>query len=107
MIKEGKITVPLVLGAEIYPICNGMQVIINTKNERNRCYFGGTDNSPEKTPFLTEVEADKLSIFFDEGEEAFYNSFIPDEIEFFPDTPATTFRNNFLRQKNYKNTPVL
>ncbi|MEK7462822.1 MAG: hypothetical protein AAB621_00440 [Patescibacteria group bacterium] len=107
LIKEGKITVPLALGVGIYPICNGMQIIIDAKNKRNRCYFGGTDNSPEKTPFLTEVEADKLSIFFNEGEEAFYDSFIPDEIEFFSRHSGNHFQKQLFGTKELQKYPSI
>jgi len=86
VLKDREIIMPLALGVEIYPICNETQVVIQTRektNAGNRCYFGGTDNSPEKTPFLTEIMPDKFLVFEQKGEDAFYESLIPDQIEFF------------------------
>ena len=86
VLKDREIIMPLVLGVEIHPICNETQIVIQTREKTDagsRCYFGGTDNSPEKTPFLTEIMPYKFLLFEQKGEDAFYESLIPDQIWFF------------------------
>ena len=101
--KEQKITVPLALGVEIDTICNGLQILIGFNN--GRCYFGGTDNSPERTPFLTEIDGRKLLTFSNKGEEEFYDSFIPKEIEFFSRHPGNHFQKQLFGTKELQKYP--
>lgn len=98
--KEHELVVPLKLGIEIYPICNNMQILIKTTKDPfvGRCYFGGTDNSPERTPFLTEINPNNFVEYENEGEDAFYDSLIPDEIKFFSCHP----RNNQFQKQLFK-----
>ena len=108
VLKDREIMVPLAFGIEIYPVCNETQVVIKTREKTkagNRCYFGGTDNSPEKTPFLTEIMPYKFLVFEQKGEDAFYESLIPDQIWFFSHHPGNKFQKQLFDSEELQKHP--
>lgn len=87
--EDKKIVIPLTLDTEIFPLTNELQVLIVSDDE---VYFGGTDDSPERTPFLVEIEESLLTTYSTEGENAFYDALVPPLIKFFASHPKNPFR---------------
>lgn len=83
--KGATITIPLNHYVDFIPLSSGKQFFIENliPGSHYEYYFGGTDNDSEKTVFLAQIQKSSLEIFKQHGEDAFYDSLVPEVIRFF------------------------
>jgi hypothetical protein len=74
---------PIIEGMEFHPLKNGEQFLVCYPGKKSRwspedrTFFGGMDESP----FITSLKDTPLTAFQNNGEDAFYESLIPDVVK--------------------------
>lgn len=83
--KGSTIQIPLNEYVSFFILRNGNQFFIENliPGSHYEYYFGGTDNDPEKTVFLAQIQKSSFDIFEKHEEDAFYDSLVPEVIRFF------------------------